>query len=121
MPIIALDFFFIGEPKVERLVPAVAIRDSMSKALFAHLIPGKGMDYDWTAKQIAADIGRLGYPRVVIRSDQEPAISAMTNKVKEVRDAGNKETDLLPQGHLAPGGPGAVGPPQAEDDKEVGQ
>ena len=77
VPIVALDFFFIGEPKVESTVPAVAIRDSTSKALFAHVIPGKGMDYEWTAKQVCADIGRLGYPRVLIRSDQEPVITAL--------------------------------------------
>ena len=70
IPIIGVDFFFIGEPSVESLMPAVAIRDSVSKALVAHVIPGKGLDYDWTAQQVAADIGRIGYPRVVLRSDQ---------------------------------------------------
>ena len=83
-----------GEPSVETLMPAVVIRDSASKALFAHVIPGKGLDYDWTAQQVAADIGRMGYPRIVIRSDQEPAITAMVDRVKAIRDEQGKETDV---------------------------
>ena len=94
LPIIGVDFFFIGEPSVETLMPAVVIRDSASKALFAHVIPGKGLDYDWTAQQVAADIGRMGYPRVVLRSDQEPAITAMVDRVKAIRDEQGKETDI---------------------------
>ena len=92
VPIIAMDFFFLGEPDVEKTMPAVVIRDSISKALFAHVIPGKGLDYDWTANQVVADIGRLGYPKVIIRSDQEPAITALVVKVKEIRDSQHKET-----------------------------
>ena len=79
---------------MESTMPAVAIRDSISKALFAHVIPGKGIDFEWTANQLVADIGRVGYPRVVIRSDQEPAIVALVDKIKEIRDSQLKETTL---------------------------
>ena len=79
---------------MESTMPAAAIRDSISKALFAHAIPGKGIDFEWTANQLVADIGRMGYPRVVIRSDQEPAIVALVDKIKEIRDTQLKETTL---------------------------
>ena len=75
-------------------MPAVAMRDSISKALFANVIPGKGLDYEWTSQQIVADIGRLGYPKVVIRSDQEPAIKALVDRMKEIGDSQGKETIL---------------------------
>ena len=52
------------------------------------------MHREWTASQIAADIGRLGYPKVALRSDQEPAITAVADKVNELRDASGKETDI---------------------------
>ena len=60
IPIIALDFYFIGEPGIESLMPAAAMRDSIYKALFANGIPGRGLDYEWTSQQMVADIGRLG-------------------------------------------------------------
>ena len=43
---------------------------------------------------MVADIGRLGYPKVVIRSDQEPAITALVDRMKEIRDSQGKETIL---------------------------
>ena len=94
IPIIALDFYFIGEPGIESLMPAVAMRDSISKALFANVILGMGLDYEWTSQQMVADIGRLGYPKVVIRSDQEPAITALADRIKEIRDSQGRETIL---------------------------
>ena len=75
-------------------MPAVSQHDCVSKALFSHVIPGKGLDYEWTAVQCAADIGRMGYPRIVLRSGQEPAITAMVDKIKEIRDKQGKETDV---------------------------
>ena len=94
VPSIGVDFFFIGDPVVETLVVVGAIRDCVSKALFAHIIPGQGLDYEWTAKQVAADIGRMGYPKVVLRSDQEPAITASVDKIREIRDNEQKETQV---------------------------
>ena len=70
-------------------MPAVVMRDHTTKALFAHVVPGKGADFEWTARQVVSDIAKMGYTRVVIRSDQEPAITAMVDKIRELR---NEET-----------------------------
>ena len=58
------------------------------------MILGKELDYEWTSQQMVVDIGRLGYPEVVIRSDQEPAVTAMVDRIKEIRDGQQKETIL---------------------------
>ena len=44
IPIIGVDFYFIGDPGVETLMLAVSLRDCVSKALFSHVIPDRGMD-----------------------------------------------------------------------------
>ena len=82
VPLLCMDFFFIGEGVGNPTVPAVSLKDSKSKALFAHVIPGRGIEYDWPAKQLSANIKGLGYRRVVLRCDNEPAIVAMAEAVK---------------------------------------
>ena len=59
------------------------------------------MDYEWIALQCAADISRMGYPKIVLRSDQEPAITAMVDMIKEIRSRARRQTlsglpDLTP-------------------------
>ena len=84
VPIIGLDFFFIGDDMSEGTVPAVAMRDNKSKFLCGHMIPGKGMDMEWTAQRVTTDIDNLGYRRIVLRSDQELAILALPEKVERL-------------------------------------
>ena len=50
--------------------------------LFSSMVPGKGADIEWTAKQLAAEVGNLGYKKLVIRSDNEPAVIALTREIK---------------------------------------
>ena len=83
VPIIGVDFFFIGEPGMKGTIPGVVARDSISKSLFGHIIPGKGTGHGTTADQLASDIDSLGYKRVTIRSDNEPAIVALVRTVKQ--------------------------------------
>ncbi len=118
VPVIGVDFFFVSdesdtknmkmnkparetdtaaaavgpedeEQRTRKTVPALAIRDSKARAVFANVIPSKGLDWTWTAQQVIADIGKMGYRKVVLRSDQEPAVSALLDKIKELR---NEET-----------------------------
>ena len=48
---------------------------SATKSVFAHAVPQKGADADgYTPKSIWDSIACLGHARVVVRSDNEPAI-----------------------------------------------
>ena len=61
----------------EHKSPILVMWDSRTKAVFAHLIPPKGIDYDGIEaflKLYAADLDRLGYKRVAFRSDNEPPL-----------------------------------------------
>ena len=53
----------------------MVIHDNISKALFAHAVPQKGVDdKKYIVDQFVNDILWLGYARVIVRSDNEAAI-----------------------------------------------
>ena len=53
-----------------------------SKALFAHACPCKGA-HELVVAKIVDDLNTLGHRRVLVRTDGEPAILDLWNKVKE--------------------------------------
>ena len=56
----------------------LVVRDMRSKALFAHAVTAKGADADGFAVQcVVEDVLWLGYPRVILKSDIEPAIDRL--------------------------------------------
>ena len=53
----------------------LVIHDNLSKAMFAHAVPKKGIDENrYIVDQFVNDVLWLGYARAVIKSDNEPAI-----------------------------------------------
>ena len=50
-------------------------KDSLGKAVFAHVVPQKGVDpAHYSVDALIKDIAWLGYTRLSLRSDNEPAI-----------------------------------------------
>ena len=97
VPIIGMDYFFVGDDGAG-VIPAIAARNSITKALIGTAVPTKGIEQsDWPAKYVAACIDELGYKRVTIRSDKEPAVTALVHSIRK-----NCDTEVLeetsPQG-----------------------
>ena len=97
IPKIASDYFFIGQRRSlkrseresqekaaeeEGQTPILVIKDCHSKALFAHACPCKGA-HEAVVARVVSDLDMLGYKRVLVRTDGEPAILDLWNKVKE--------------------------------------
>ena len=58
-----------------RVLKILVVRDSKSKAIFAHAVRCKGSDEDGHAVQcVVDDVKWLGYTKVILKSDNEPAI-----------------------------------------------
>jgi hypothetical protein len=58
-----------------RVLKVLVVRDMRSKALFAHAVTVKGADADGFAVQcVVEDVLWLGYSRIILKSDNEPAI-----------------------------------------------
>ena len=97
IPKLATDYFFIGrrrpQDRAERdaeenlaekegQTPIIVIKDVNSKAIFAHACPCKGA-HELVVAKIIDDLNTLGYRRVLVRTDGEPAILDLWNKIKE--------------------------------------
>ena len=61
-------------------MPIIVVKDSATKAPFAHLLPRKGPD-PYAVDRISRDLQLLGHRRFIFKSDQEPAILALKDAV----------------------------------------
>ena len=68
----------------------LVVRDSRSKAVFAHVAPVKGVDIrGFAVDALVGDIKWMGYTRVTLKSDNEPAIvKLLTEALRELRISG---------------------------------
>ena len=63
----------------------LVLHDGVTKSIYVHLIPAKGVDFprcEKVVKMIVQDLDTLGYHRVVFRCDNEPSILALLRVVK---------------------------------------
>ena len=88
IPKVVSDYFFIGrrrpkgrleraqdEEEAERdgQTPILVIKDVKSKAIYAHACPCKGA-HDAVVRKVVQDLDDMGYKRILVRTDGEPAI-----------------------------------------------
>ena len=67
------------------------MRDTKTGMLFAHHVPKKGMSNVHGAREIIKDVERLGYDKIILRSDGEAALKSIQAEVARIRE---KETVL---------------------------
>ena len=92
IPTVGFDYMYLGkkgfllrdeymqfnESERNEVQTVLVVRDSRSKALFAHAVPAKGVDpARYAVDLLLADIEWLGYTRLSLRSDNEKAIVAL--------------------------------------------
>ena len=101
VPVISIDYGFLGAPGElpsdavgGAKMPVLVVRDRKSKALFTHLVPSKGVEHFYPEQALCRDIKFLGYPSVVIKSDQEPSIKAVAEAVKNAFAQSNVRVQL---------------------------
>ena len=104
-PVISFDYCFIGDRDEvtdeetfkaagEGAAKVLVIRDSKSKSLFAHVVPSKGVDEKgFAVDALVDDVRWLGYSRVTLKSDNEPAIvKLLSEALRELRIQGLEQT-----------------------------
>ena len=65
--------------------PVLVMQDGVTKTIFCHLIPAKGVQIPSCEKVVTIvvkDLENLGYRRIVFRYDNEPSILALLRAVK---------------------------------------
>ncbi len=61
-------------------MPIFVLRDRHSKHVAAHVVPQKGA-HPYAAKRIAQELRFLGYRRLILKGDQEPAMTALLEAI----------------------------------------
>ena len=63
--------------------PILVVRDRWTKHFFAHVLPYKGVTKGpYRSKVLLNDIKKLGYSKLIIRHDPEPALTSVVEAVK---------------------------------------
>ena len=84
LPMISVDYMFMADKQLreeEKGMPMLVLKDRCSKALWARVVPAKGVNA-YAVKELAKQITLLGYKKILFRSDGEPAIKSLKEAVK---------------------------------------
>ena len=79
---ISVDYGHLGE--LEAASPILFGKDATHRWYFAVIMLFKGVVPSWGAKALVAQVKTGGHPRVILRSDGEPAVVALKDKVAAV-------------------------------------
>ena len=86
VPVISVDYMFMEseDRTAEKGMPILVSRDRKSKWINAAVVTQKG-NCAYAIKRLSEDLGSLGYNRIILKSDQEPAIKDLKIRVKAER------------------------------------
>ena len=79
VPEIVLDYYFMGEES--ETAPHIVVKDRKSSAYFSTSLDSKTSQY--AVAFVAGAIQELGYKRILLKSDNEPAIKRLKERVSE--------------------------------------
>ena len=65
----------------ERELPGLQVKDEHSGAVWSSAVPAKGVD-QYAINFVVACLNECGYTRIILKSDDEPAIKALKESVK---------------------------------------
>ena len=82
MPTISMDYFYMGERDNPGCVCSLCIKEAKSKAVVAFTVPRKGRD-EYSLQRVMQALSFMGHKRVIIKSDQEPAMISLIEGVRD--------------------------------------
>ena len=83
IPVLSLDYMYLNEVDDIGNLPILVAHDSASGGIWALLVKRKGNYCSYISEKLCALIRFLGYARIVIKSDQEPAIKDIMYEAKK--------------------------------------
>ena len=96
MPQISIDYAFLRDVDEVETITCVVCKDTGTKTVFGDVCPKKGA-LEYSVDQTLANIRRLGYKRISLKTDQEPALVALAKEVIKQRD----DETILEHSHVA--------------------
>ena len=86
VPTIGIDYMYMHseqEKEEEKGMPIVVAKDNRTKMIMARVVPSKGLD-SYAAEIVKMMVERLGYKKVIMKSDNEPAILALKEATRNL-------------------------------------
>ena len=92
IPVISADYLIVtkngifrkdeGVDKATIILKILVLKDAFSKYIGAYVVPVKGVGEDrYAAEKLRRDVLWFGYSRVIVKTDNEPAIKAVLNEL----------------------------------------
>jgi hypothetical protein len=81
IPTVSMDYCFMGQVDDDKTLPILGIRDHRHKVTYSHVVPSKGTKHPYSVGQVVHDIDQLGYSKLILKNDQEPAIVDLQKQV----------------------------------------
>ena len=98
VPVVSMDFAFAKRSEQQGTSPVLVLRDHMTRVTFAHALPGKSTQNEpysaYTVNAVIQDIKMLDRKHVILKSDQEVAMTALQERVKALRSGNDEQTFL---------------------------
>ena len=85
VPTVSADYCFLGNEEDESQAPVWVMTDHETKAAFAYVCECKGSESKGIVDQVVEDINKLGRTKVILKTDQEPAIRDVQRAVRDRR------------------------------------
>ena len=82
IPIVSADYFFMGEADSPGCIASLIIKDCQSKCIIAFAVPKKGKD-EYAVQRVLQALAFLGHRELIFKTDQEPAICALIDEVRD--------------------------------------
>ena len=99
VPEVHFDYCFPRSQAGGEYIVVLVARDREMRMTFAHVVPIKGGELDWISEQVARDLLKLGHHgNLILRSDQEPAITDVLNRVAKLRGTSRTHLEQSPVG-----------------------
>ena len=93
-----MDCCFLKRHGDVNMVPFIVIRDHQTRTTFSHKLLGKSTtDEDYSRYMVHAvmnDLKSLDYKKIVLKSDQEKALVALQERLRQLRNGINEQTIL---------------------------
>ena len=97
-PMISMDLAFSKREDQEGTSPGLAVRDHITRVTFAHALPGKSILNEaypqHVVDAVVKDIKIVDRKKCIFKSDQEPAMTALQERAKQLRINPGEHTDL---------------------------
>ncbi len=86
LPIVSLDYATINDD-TDKEIKLIVGKCEATGGLLAHKVLCKGVADEWATKKIIRDLEELGKSGIILKTDGEPAIVALQNRIQSMRMA----------------------------------